>query len=49
MSVSATIERSDQLNNQATNGLIEFVRNDEEEGVIREEGEDQSVDEEDPV
>ena len=49
VSVSATIERSDQLNNQATNGLIELVRDDEEEGVVREEGDDESVDEEDPV
>ena len=47
--VGATVERSDQLNNQAANGLIELVRDDEEEGVVGEEGDDESVDEEDPV
>ena len=49
VSVSATVERSDQLNNQAADGLIELVRDDEEEGVVGEEGDDESVDEEDPV
>lgn len=47
--VSTAIERSDQLNNQATDGLIELTRDDEEEGVVGEKGDDERVDEEDPI
>ena len=47
--VSTTIERSDQLNNQATDGLIKLARDDEEEVVVGEKGDDERVDEKDPI
>ena len=47
--VSATIERGNQLNNQATDGLVELARDHEEEGVVGEEGDDKGVDEKDPI